>query len=706
MAVSESSSNRRNISLKNLFLDPNNYRLSDHASYVKVPEERVTDKDVQRRTSVLLLGKNNANVSDLLASFRQSGYLPVDRIQVRPLGSGKFIVVEGNRRVAALKHLERSYDEAAADLVKLDAKIFSAVPVVHYDDADEEHYLVLMGLKHISGNKKWPTINQAKLLDRLVESGKDKISISESLGITLDELNRSLRTLALVNAYRDSIYGDQFISEQFSLFRELVTSPKVRNWLGWDDSTHECRSLENRNRLFGWLSHLRREDEEGQEIESGPVLSRSEHIKDLVPLLDDEKALTRLDLERNLVDAALHSGVAGKSKFREALANAKKHVTNALGLLGHAQLADNAELGELKTAIDKLAAAQLGAPRPWSNAPAAQRLLREQPVQHFTEVFIHEYRRLSGLRFSNLGKINIIAGVNNTGKTSVLEALALLGQLKVVSLLELGRKRVKIQDSNIAHVLGVLPARFDLEGRFDGEDVAVALKRYREEHHKGDGVYLETLELTGKFGKHPFKSSARVFMDGRLDLPYSGDFSLCRSSFSSPFHVNEDALHHYYENLTEGGLERIYGFMRQFDPGIKSIQPLEGSRFWVEHSQFSGELASFGEGYQRVFHIALLFAVARNGVVLIDELENAIHFSLLQRFVTFLHQMAQVSGVQVFLTTHSAECVSAFVENKEIAQQVVGYTLVNVDGQVQARRVPGDRLVQVLRFGGDLRVAK
>jgi len=63
--------------------------------------------------------------------------------------------VEGNRRIAALKYLSSEFDLRSSDLGKLDSSIFSKVPVVLYNDADDIHHLTLMGLKHISGNKKW-----------------------------------------------------------------------------------------------------------------------------------------------------------------------------------------------------------------------------------------------------------------------------------------------------------------------------------------------------------------------------------------------------------------------------------------------------------------------------------------------------------------------------------------------------------------------
>ena len=78
-------SRRPNVSLRNLFLDPNNYRLINELDYVEVPESDFKDKTVIRRTMRLLSGDKNQNIQDLIDSFKANGYLPVDQIQVRKL---------------------------------------------------------------------------------------------------------------------------------------------------------------------------------------------------------------------------------------------------------------------------------------------------------------------------------------------------------------------------------------------------------------------------------------------------------------------------------------------------------------------------------------------------------------------------------------------------------------------------------------------
>jgi hypothetical protein len=64
------TSRNRKVALRNLYLDPNNYRFIDQRDYIHVPDEAIGDPDIQRRTTAFLLGRNGEEVSDLIASFR------------------------------------------------------------------------------------------------------------------------------------------------------------------------------------------------------------------------------------------------------------------------------------------------------------------------------------------------------------------------------------------------------------------------------------------------------------------------------------------------------------------------------------------------------------------------------------------------------------------------------------------------------------
>ncbi len=217
------------MSLSRLYLDPNNFRFVDHPEYRLVPPERVFDPDVQRRTTSFVLGRQQENVRDLIASIKANGWLDIDPILVQRTEAGRFLVVEGNRRVATLKHLQRRYEEGAIDLGKLDRALFSELPVVLYRDAGERDRLVMMGLHHISGKRRWPAINRARAMERLLPHfGNDTDAVCRALGVSKREFNLSIRTLALVNAYKESDYGDQLQSDQYNLFREVLKSGEIR----------------------------------------------------------------------------------------------------------------------------------------------------------------------------------------------------------------------------------------------------------------------------------------------------------------------------------------------------------------------------------------------------------------------------------------------------------------------------------------------
>jgi len=222
--IKQPGAKTRKISLRNLYLDPNNFRLIHETDQINVSDHKIKERDVANRTYRLIVGDKNQQIQDLVESFKSNGYLPVDQIQVRELEGGGYVVVEGNRRIAALKFLQNEYLQKSISLGKLDKGIFSNVPVVLYEDSDEIHHLTLMALKHISGNRKWGEWNQAKLLETLmVEYQLPEDEVCKRVGISKTELRRSYRALSLANQYQNSDYGDQFSESMFPIFRETAS---------------------------------------------------------------------------------------------------------------------------------------------------------------------------------------------------------------------------------------------------------------------------------------------------------------------------------------------------------------------------------------------------------------------------------------------------------------------------------------------------
>jgi hypothetical protein len=712
-------SKTRRVSLKNLWLDPNNYRLIHEPEYVEVPFAQIKDKTVGRRTARLLAGERNQNIQDLIESFRANGYLPVDQIQVREFPDGGYVVVEGNRRIAALKHLSQEYEQKGIDLGKLNPEIFSRVPVVLYEDADELHHLTLMALKHISGNKKWGEWNQAKLLEKMYrEYHRTEDEIVRSIGISKVELRRSLRALSLVEQYRASDYGDQFSESKFPLFREAVRNQALKTWLEWDEGEYQAENVHNCELFFSWLSRepVEEEDEHGQagfgDRYLDPAIQKRDDITLLGKILQDDRAIEQLKTTRDLNAAYRASDLV----FRERQEAAIHSVSSDIGTLS--QLAVRGEhLPELESALGRLQGIVDRTKATGLTGVEQRHVFHDRIDEHFSSITVDAYRKLEGLEIRKLSRINLFAGVNNSGKTTLLEAVYLLArQNDFDGLLEIIRRRGKVPQDRINPEWLVDQVVDDnrVSGVFDRQQSSVSVRVYEETDASLDkSRYIKSVEISAEFGDTTQESVTRVFKGRDRETQADSIRLLCPVVYSSPFFLNEPHRYasFYHRSTQSKSLPRIFEFIKEeVLPTLNDIRLVdELQRFLVDDSDFpySLDLMNYGEGLQRIFFISLLFASAANGVVLIDEFENAIHTELIGHFSKFIHKLADTFNVQVFLTSHSKECIDAFVTNVPTVDDFSFHALVPSDGKISAREFTGDEFRRLIEAGNvDLRRAR
>ena len=708
-------SRRQSLSLSSLYLDPSNYRFVDHAEYRPVPPENIFDADVQRRTTGFVLGRHQENVRDLIASIKANGWLDIDPILVERRDKGRFLVVEGNRRVATLRYLQRRYEEDAIDLGKLDGTNFSGLPVFLYQDADERDRLVMMGLHHISGKRRWPAINRARAMEQLLPHfHNDADAVCQALGVSKREFNLSVRTLALVNAYEKSDYGDQLQSNQYNLFREVLKSEGMRTWLGWDHTVLAASNQSNLNRLFSWMSREAEPDdgeEEGQDVDIGsttdPVITTGGHVRELAKIIADPEAVRSLDETRSLQEATLSSDLLVRSEIDGAFKSCDTGILKLdrrIGELG------SGELDRVEQLIGRLQGMMLARKR---QPPTTGHRLPWQPFNeitqsHFSSIRVEGYRGIDGLILDAPGRINLIVGVNNAGKTSLLEAIYLLAhQNDERALLDAIRWRGRMDgDPPPLWLVEQLPRVARISGRFDHvpdniTSVAFEVGTEPAPDVEDQTSFLSSLAIESSYGERVQNTDVVFFEDRPRRTSFLGQHWLCRSAYTSPFSANRpDTLARCNkESLEVGTKQQIIDFIRErVDPGLRNIELADRfNRFLVSHGDFdkAPDLAAFGEGVRRVFEIGLLCAGVRGGVLLVDEFENAIHTELLMDFTRLVHDLAVGLNVQVFLSTHSKEAVDAFVLNGHRPDEIVGYALSRTNSDVKARRYDGEKLYKL-----------
>ena len=304
--------------------------------------------------------------------------------------------------------------------------------------------------------------------------------------------------------------------------------------------------------------------------------------------------------------------------------------------------------------------------------------------------------------------------MNNSGKTTLLEAIYLLvRQNDFAGILEVIRRRGKIPEDHInpEWLVEQLSGEIRVAGTFDQQVANVAIRDYPESDNTLDkSRYIRTLEIVTRFGEHSQESQTRIFKGRDRQTLADSIRLLSPVVYSSPFFLNEPQ--HYARFYEKSVQSKAKGTILEFikaavSPSIVNIELVDNlQRFLVTDNDYDSamDLAWYGEGLQRIFFISLLFASAQNGVVLIDEFENAIHTELLGKFAPFIHQLAKTFNVQVFLTSHSKECIDAFAKTAPEIADFTFHTLLVEDGNVVARDFDGKKFSRLLEIGNiDLR---
>ncbi|MFT4929753.1 MAG: hypothetical protein ACI8WB_005888, partial [Phenylobacterium sp.] len=254
-------------------------------------------------------------------------------------------------------------------------------------------------------------------------------------------------------------------------------------------------------------------------------------------------------------------------------------------------------------------------------------VFNEKAAQHFTSLDIPQYKRLQNLKIAKLSRINLIAGNNNSGKTSLLEVIYLLTkQTDFTGIIEVIRRRAKMAEEHLIPrwLIDQLNGPIDIAGVFDSKSSSVVISNKLESASDLNmAYYLKTVEINASYADIKKTSSTRLFQGQERQTQADEIKILCPAVFSSPFFLNEPHtyIRFYSKTVEHNALPMILEFLRNevvhtlVDIRLVDIDGLQ--RFLVEDKEFKQavDLMHYGEGLQRMFFISLLFASAQNGVL-------------------------------------------------------------------------------------------
>ncbi len=376
---------------------------------------------------------------------------------------------------------------------------------------------------------------------------------------------------------------------------------------------------------------------------------------------------------------------------------------------------------------------------------------------------IKNFRMLEDLHIAKLGRVNLIVGKNNCGKSTVLEALRLYAGRAHPNLLQ---AILFDHDESLRAIRG--------NGSVENNSEWWAIKHLfpNREFPKADGkpiliqtegdelntliqlehifYYLRTEEDKGDDGEILQRRSRVVVSkteevdDPELTLRPAirvnfGNIStrsawldiedeMRRTSHSLAWRMVEDlpVIRHKYlpthflppselaslwdETTLSPNEAFVLQALRIIEPdveGLAFVKSSERDRYAraregysrtaddrvaiikLKNQEMPIPLNSMGDGMLRILQLILAMFPARGGLFLVDELENGLHYSVQEEVWKLIFKLATDLDIQVFVTTHSWDCIESFtkvaVEDTDTEGVLLKLARSRLTGKVVAR---------------------
>ncbi|WP_035613181.1 AAA family ATPase [Haloferula sp. BvORR071] len=267
---------------------------------------------------------------------------------------------------------------------------------------------------------------------------------------------------------------------------------------------------------------------------------------------------------------------------------------------------------------------------------------------------LRNFRGLEHVKFEELGRVNLIVGGNNAGKTSILEALVLLhGNSTQLTKLP-STFRQEVQNDNVVNFWSMLPRDKKWKG-FWVSDGALNITA-----HISDKEVRVNLENGSKAD-----SLFWLQQGGKLGLRGYGDgLSILSTAQDPPENISE--LFNRIAPLNPRNEDRIQDLIRRsIEPRLQRLRyakPLGTKSHLVYADVGEGEMLPFtqlGQAFSRALQVYCEIFAKSPKILLVDEIENGLYYEGLEDYWRGLLEVLEDQNVQLFATTHSRECMEA-----------------------------------------------
>lgn len=303
------------------------------------------------------------------------------------------------------------------------------------------------------------------------------------------------------------------------------------------------------------------------------------------------------------------------------------------------------------------------------------------------------FKKFSMAGDSEFKRFTLVGGGNNVGKTSLLEGL-ILGcdgaSASIYEFLKKIRRLQKIKNTPLSLWKPLYHKNNTINNiniNINNNDISISIHPYKYfkekeyirfyEEQQNENFYPLTVSFKHQNNQRDYTihiNKRENLEDNTLGTTFWGKDLPPFKEFL-PFFLNlldEHTLHHWLSNvkLLPQQEEPVLEFINNLYPNTEKCIGLDviiENNIPIVYAQletgFSHPISLFGEGISRLLSIILgMYSSSyTNTLILIDEFESGLHYSILPKVMEEFAKLAQKFNQQIIATTHSYECLQAVV---------------------------------------------
>jgi len=278
---------------------------------------------------------------------------------------------------------------------------------------------------------------------------------------------------------------------------------------------------------------------------------------------------------------------------------------------------------------------------------------------HFIKnITIKNFKCFEDFTAEGFGRVNLIGGKNNVGKTAFMEACYINTHSKNIYNLTDAIGNITLRRDKLNFLLD------NFRGR-NSEPASETTKTYIENIPK---LHIDSNINKVKFDIKDDKKGVIkyhfVYSDTSVEINIR-KFSYKRErinniKFLDNFGLSKKNIIDTYRSIRDSRVENfIKKKLKEFDNNITLFQ-FKNELLYITINNMELSLIEVGDGVRILISIIILLYSCKNGYLFIDEIENGIHYTNLDKLWELILTISKEQNVQVFATTHSKECIESY----------------------------------------------